>query len=84
MGFNSEFKGLRVHWTTEPFPVHSFEMLCTTQHHITENQNSQFHSCEDLKPCQGVPPHLICFTEHHLKDYELANTRIPNYTLGAN
>jgi hypothetical protein len=27
---------------------------------------------------------LIGFTEHHLKDYELANTYIPNYTLGAN
>jgi hypothetical protein len=27
---------------------------------------------------------LICFTEHHLKDYKLANTYIPNYTLGAN
>jgi hypothetical protein len=29
-------------------------------------------------------PHLICFTEHHLKDFELANTHIPNYTLGSN
>jgi exonuclease III len=27
---------------------------------------------------------LICFIEHHLKDYELANTHIPSYTLGAN
>ena len=29
-------------------------------------------------------PHLICFTEHHLKDYELNNTHIPKYKLGAN
>jgi hypothetical protein len=27
---------------------------------------------------------LICFTEHHLKDHELANKHISNYTLGAN
>ena len=29
-------------------------------------------------------PHLICFTENHLKDYELNNTHIPKYKLGAN
>jgi exonuclease III len=29
-------------------------------------------------------PHLICFTEHNLKDYELVNTHIPKYKLGAN
>ena len=29
-------------------------------------------------------PHLICLTEHHLKVYELANTHIPEYKLGAN
>jgi len=29
-------------------------------------------------------PHLICFNEHHLKDYELNNTHIPKYKLGAN
>jgi hypothetical protein len=28
-------------------------------------------------------PHLICFTEHHLKDHELNNTHIPKYKLGA-
>ena len=28
-------------------------------------------------------PILICLTEHHLKDYELANTHIPKYKLGA-
>jgi hypothetical protein len=28
--------------------------------------------------------HLICFTEHHLKDYELNNTHIPKCKLGAN
>jgi len=27
---------------------------------------------------------LICLTEHHLKEYELANTHIPEYKLGAN
>jgi hypothetical protein len=29
-------------------------------------------------------PHLICFTEHHLKDYEIVNTHISTYKLGAN
>jgi exonuclease III len=29
-------------------------------------------------------PHLICLTEHHLRDYELADTHIPKYKLGAN
>ena len=29
-------------------------------------------------------PHLICFTEHHLKDYELVNTHIPKHKLSAN
>jgi hypothetical protein len=29
-------------------------------------------------------PHLICFTQHHLKDYELNNTYIPKYKLGVN
>jgi len=28
--------------------------------------------------------HLICFTEHHLKDHELVNTHIFKYKLGAN
>jgi exonuclease III len=28
-------------------------------------------------------PHLICLTEHHLKDYELASTHVPEYKLGA-
>ena len=32
----------------------------------------------------AAAPHLICFTEHHLKDYELNNTHIPKYKLGAN
>ena len=27
---------------------------------------------------------MICFTEHHLKDYELNNTHIPKYKLGTN
>jgi hypothetical protein len=29
-------------------------------------------------------PHLICFTEHNLKDYELNNTHIHKYKLGTN
>jgi len=39
---------------------------------------------EFLLSLPAAAPHLICFTEHHLKDYELVNTHIPNYTLGAN
>jgi exonuclease III len=38
---------------------------------------------EFLLSLPTADPHLICFTEHHLKHYELANTHIPNYTLGA-
>jgi hypothetical protein len=33
---------------------------------------------------QAEAPHLICFTERHLKDYELNNTHIPKNKLGAN
>jgi hypothetical protein len=29
-------------------------------------------------------PHLICFSEHHLKEHELKNTHIPKYKLGTN
>jgi len=29
-------------------------------------------------------PPIWCFTKHHWKDYELGNTHIPNYKLGAN
>ena len=39
---------------------------------------------EFLLSLPTAAPHLICFTEHHLKDYELANTHIANYTLGGN
>jgi len=28
-------------------------------------------------------PHLICLTEHHLKEFEINNVHIENYTLGA-
>jgi len=28
-------------------------------------------------------PHLICLTEHHLKNYEIDATPISNYKLGA-
>ena len=28
-------------------------------------------------------PQGLCFTEHHLKDYEISNAGINNYTLGA-
>jgi len=29
------------------------------------------------------PPHLLCFMEHHLKESEITNIHIKNYTLGA-
>jgi hypothetical protein len=29
------------------------------------------------------PPHIICITEHHLKDFELELTCFNGYTLGA-
>ena len=28
-------------------------------------------------------PHVLCFTEHHLKEFEINNTRINHYNLGA-
>ena len=28
-------------------------------------------------------PHVLCFTEHHLKEFEINNTRINQYNLGA-
>jgi exonuclease III len=39
---------------------------------------------EFLMSLPAEAPHLMCLTEHHLKEYELANTHIPNYKLGAN
>jgi exonuclease III len=39
---------------------------------------------EFLLSLPAEAPLLICFTEHHLKEYELANTHIPKYKLGAN
>jgi exonuclease III len=27
-------------------------------------------------------PHILCFTEHHLKEFEIINTHITNYSLG--
>ena len=29
------------------------------------------------------PPHILCFTEHHLKTYQLDNILFQNYKLGA-
>ena len=31
-----------------------------------------------------VTPHIICLTEHHLKDHEIDIMSIPQYKLGAN
>jgi hypothetical protein len=28
-------------------------------------------------------PHILCLTEHHLKDYEIDNLTIDNYKLGS-
>jgi exonuclease III len=39
---------------------------------------------ELLLTLSTTAPHLICFTEHHLKEYEMAITHFPNYTLEAN
>jgi hypothetical protein len=39
---------------------------------------------EFLLSLTAEAPHLICLTEHHLKEHELANTHIPNYKLGSN
>jgi exonuclease III len=49
--------------------------------------NVSTHNCgkeEFLMSLTAEAPHLICLTEHHLKEHELANTHIPNYKLGAN
>jgi hypothetical protein len=29
-------------------------------------------------------PHVLCFTEHHLNQYDIVQLHINNYTLGAN
>jgi exonuclease III len=39
---------------------------------------------EFLLSLPAEAPHLICLTEPHLKEYELANTHIPKYKFGAN
>jgi exonuclease III len=31
----------------------------------------------------GLKPHLLCFSEHHIKDIEGSSPHIPSYTLGA-
>jgi hypothetical protein len=37
---------------------------------------------ELLCSLQFNPPHIICLTEHHLKEYEINNILIDNYDLG--
>jgi len=32
---------------------------------------------------QDDPPHIICISEHHLKEFELQLTHLANYSLGA-
>jgi len=39
---------------------------------------------EFLISLSAEAPHLFCFTEHHLKDYEFVNTHIHKYKLGVN
>jgi hypothetical protein len=39
---------------------------------------------EFMLPLHTEVPHLICLTEHHLKNYEIDVTTIPKYKLGAN
>ena len=71
-----------------------------TQRHIVTNKNDDinnpfqiFH--QNIRGLKGKAnelmlqllaeaPHLICLTEHHLKNYELDVTPIPKYKLGAN
>jgi exonuclease III len=57
------------------------------------NQFSMYHQnirglkgkiSEFLLSLPAEAPHLICLTEHHLRVYELPNTHIPKYKLGAN
>jgi len=38
---------------------------------------------EILNTLESNPPHLLCFTEHHLKSYQLDNIYFQNYQLGA-
>jgi len=38
---------------------------------------------EFMLPLLTEAPHLICLTEHHLKDYEIDVTPISNYELSA-
>jgi len=73
--------------------------LCSIHRHEVYNKNDDINSLFKIyhQNIQGLKgkinefmltlvagaPHLICFTEHHLKDYEIDATPISNYKLGA-
>ena len=59
---------------------------------VTENLFRVYH--QNIRGLKGkinelelsfleLKPHIICITEHHLKDHEIDITNIPNYKLGA-
>jgi len=52
---------------------------------IYQNIRSLSHKTDEiLNTLESNPPHLICFTEHHLKSYQLDNIYFfHNYQLGA-
>ena len=50
-------------------------------HQNIRNLNNK--SDEILNTIESNPPHILCFTEHHLKSYQLDNIFFQNYQLGA-
>ena len=48
-----------------------------------QNIRGLHNKIEELLNCWTTEfPHLLCFTEHHLRDYEIINTYIEGYNLG--
>ena len=50
-------------------------------HQNIRNLNNK--SDEILNNIESNPPHILCFTEHHLKSYQLDKIFFQNYQLGA-
>jgi len=56
-------------------------MIQTTYHQNIRGIKAKID--DFMLPLLTETPHLICLTEHHLKDYEIDVTPISNYKLGA-
>jgi len=66
---------------------------CDTNHSVFKGDFIIFHqnirgvgnkTDEIVNTIATNPPHVLCFTEHHLKTYQLDKILLQNYKLGAN